>query len=158
MTSYSVNQWCPSLLTHICVISLHNELSNPLIGTYLWSCSRCSDHWVTYASVWRRRKAHADGFVIIPNCRGWHTALNTNPIQYWFMKTGGNHWMDKRWPYYSWPPGLLFNSSPHGQNGCHFADDNSNAFSWMKSFVFWLNFHWSLFLRVQLTITQHWFR
>ena len=34
----------------------------------------------------------------------------------------------------------------------------SNAFSWMKYFVFWLKFHWSLFLRVQLTITQHWFR
>ena len=27
----------------------------------------------------------------------------------------------------------------------------SDAFSWMKSFVFWLKFHWSLFLRVQLT-------
>ena len=26
----------------------------------------------------------------------------------------------------------------------------SNAFSWMKSFVFWLKFYWSLFLRVQL--------
>ena len=27
----------------------------------------------------------------------------------------------------------------------------------MKIFVFWLKFHWSMFLRVQLTITQHWF-
>ena len=27
----------------------------------------------------------------------------------------------------------------------------SNAFLWMKSFVFWFEFHWSLFLRVQLT-------
>ena len=26
----------------------------------------------------------------------------------------------------------------------------SDAFSWMKSFVFWLKFHWSLLLRVQL--------
>ena len=34
----------------------------------------------------------------------------------------------------------------------------SGAFSWMKSFVFWLKFHWSLFLKVQLTISQHWFR
>ena len=34
----------------------------------------------------------------------------------------------------------------------------SDAFFWMKSFVFWLKFHWSLFLIVQLTITQHWFR
>ena len=34
----------------------------------------------------------------------------------------------------------------------------SHGFLWMKSFVFRLKFHWSLFLRVQLTITQHWFR
>ena len=34
----------------------------------------------------------------------------------------------------------------------------SNAFSWMKMLEFWFNFHWSLFLRVQLTIIQHWFR
>ena len=31
----------------------------------------------------------------------------------------------------------------------------SDAFSWTNSFVFWLKFPWSLFLRVQLTITQH---
>ena len=34
----------------------------------------------------------------------------------------------------------------------------SSAFSWMKMFEFWLKFHWSLFLRAQLTIFQHWFR
>ena len=34
----------------------------------------------------------------------------------------------------------------------------SDTFSWMKRFVFWLKFHWSLFFRDQLTITQHWFR
>ena len=32
----------------------------------------------------------------------------------------------------------------------------SNAFSWMKIFEFQLKFHWNLFLRVQLTIFQHW--
>ena len=32
----------------------------------------------------------------------------------------------------------------------------SIAFSWMKMLEFWLNFHWSLFLRVQLTMaTSH---
>ena len=35
---------------------------------------------------------------------------------------------------------------------------SSNAFSWMKVYEFRLRFHWSLFLRVQLTIFQHWFR
>ena len=34
----------------------------------------------------------------------------------------------------------------------------SSAFSWMKMFEFHLRFHWSLFLRVQLTIFHHWFR
>ena len=50
------------------------------------------------------------------------------------------------------------NSSPPGQNGCHFTDDIWDAFSWMKNFASWLKFHWSFLLRVQLTITQHWFR
>ena len=34
----------------------------------------------------------------------------------------------------------------------------SNAFSSTKNFVFWFEFHWNLFLRVQLTKSQHWFR
>ena len=37
------------------------------------------------------------------------------------------------------------------QNNYHFADD-------MKLFELRLRFHWSLFLRVQLAIFQHWFR
>ena len=34
----------------------------------------------------------------------------------------------------------------------------SNAFSWMNKVPFWRKFHRSLFLRVHLTKTQHWFR
>ena len=34
----------------------------------------------------------------------------------------------------------------------------SNAFSCKKSFVFWFEFQWSLFLRIQLITFQHWFR
>ena len=34
----------------------------------------------------------------------------------------------------------------------------SHVFSWMKSLAFWFKFHWSLFLRVKLTISQNWFR
>ena len=33
-----------------------------------------------------------------------------------------------------------------------------NAFSSMKLYEVWLRFHWSLFLRVQWTIFQHWFQ
>ena len=34
----------------------------------------------------------------------------------------------------------------------------SNGFSWMKMFEYWLKFHWNLFLRIQLTIFEHWLR
>ena len=43
---------------------------------------------------------------------------------------------------------LFINSSPPGQNGHCFQTIFSDAFSWMKSFVFWLKFHRSLFLSV----------
>ena len=33
-----------------------------------------------------------------------------------------------------------------------------STFSWMKMVEFRLKVHWSLFLRVELTIFQHWFR
>ena len=33
-----------------------------------------------------------------------------------------------------------------------------NTFSWMKMWEFRAKFHWSLFLGVQLAISQHWFR
>ena len=34
----------------------------------------------------------------------------------------------------------------------------SNAFHWPKMFQLWLNFHWTMFLKFQLTINQHWIR
>ena len=34
----------------------------------------------------------------------------------------------------------------------------SNAFSRMRSFVYWFEFHWSLFLRFPSTISQYWSR
>ena len=33
-----------------------------------------------------------------------------------------------------------------------------NTFSWIKSCVLWLEFHWNLFLSVQLAISHHWSR
>ena len=33
----------------------------------------------------------------------------------------------------------------------------SDAFLWMKNFVFWFEFHWRLFPMLQLMIIQHWF-
>ena len=51
------------------------------------------------------------------------------------------------------------NWSPPGQEGRRFADDILICnFVNENSCVFIKNFHWCLFLRVPLTMTQHWFR
>ena len=50
------------------------------------------------------------------------------------------------------------NSHPLDKMAAISQPTDSNEFLWMKMFVFWSKFHWSLFLRVQLTISQHWFR
>ena len=52
----------------------------------------------------------------------------------------------------------LLNTLRPRQNGCHFADDIFKCIFMNKMFEFWLKCHWSLFLRVQLTIFHHWFR
>ena len=48
-------------------------------------------------------------------------------------------------------------SSP-GKNDCHFAHDIFRCISWMKSVVFWFEFHWNMFLGIQFSITRHWLR
>ena len=52
----------------------------------------------------------------------------------------------------------LVNTLRPRQNGRHFWTTFSNAFYWMKMFELRLKFHWSTYLRVQLTIPQQWFR
>ena len=74
-----------------------------------------------------------------PICPGLNVLNNFDNIC--ILHSGSHHWYR--------------NTSPPGQSGRHFTDD---TFSWMKNFVVWLKFHWSLFVRVQLTIPQHWFR
>ena len=47
---------------------------------------------------------------------------------------------------------LPFNSSPPGQNGRHFGRQQFQMHFLALKFEFWLKFHWSLFVSVQLTI------
>ena len=44
------------------------------------------------------------------------------------------------------------------RNRRHFADDIFKFIFLHEMHEFWLKFHWSVFLRVQFTIFQHWFR
>ena len=54
--------------------------------------------------------------------------------------------------------GIHINSYPPDKMAAISQTTYSNACSQMKNFVFWFEFHWTLFLRAQLTIFQHWFR
>ena len=45
-----------------------------------------------------------------------------------------------------------------GQNGGHFTDDIFRLIFVNDKFCILIKVHWNLFLRVQLTISQHWFR
>ena len=49
--------------------------------------------------------------------------------------------------------------SPHGQNGCHFADNDFKCIFWRKTFVFWFKFHWydgDWIIRSYSTINSLW--
>ena len=47
---------------------------------------------------------------------------------------------------------------PPGQNGRRFADDIFRCIFVNENFIVWFKFHWSMFLRDQLTIIKHEFR
>ena len=54
---------------------------------------------------------------------------------------------------------LVINGSRHQQNGRHSADDTSKLIFFKDSFfLFWYTVHWSLFVIIQITISQHWLR
>ena len=85
----------------------------------------------------------------------------------WFDGTVSNvmHLLSN-WDIYGWDHvgqlvPALFNPLTHwGRDKLDaiFYTTFSNGFSWMKMCEFRLEFHWSLFLRFQLIIFQHWLR
>ena len=83
-------------------------------------------------------------------------------IQYHGRLVGrcGNIWLAIVMPKYNLPL-VLFSGLTHwdrNKMAATFQTIFSNTYSWMKIYEIGLRFHWSLFLRVQLTIFQHWFR
>ena len=60
------------------------------------------------------------------------------------------HWSILVWKHSYFP----FTHWSQDKMAAIFQKTFSNAFSWMKIYEFQLEFHWSLFLRVQLTIFQ----
>ena len=65
------------------------------------------------------------------------------------------------WPTYIRGKQGIFSITHWGRKKwtpCHRRHSQVHLKSWMKMFELWSKFHWSLFLRVQLTILHNWFR
>ena len=78
----------------------------------------------------------------------WETITNIYSIYYIIL---GHHGIINR--------GIsILNSSSTGQNGRRSTDDIFQCIFVNEVFVFWFQFHWSLFLRVQLALREHWLR
>ena len=71
----------------------------------------------------------------------WHQG--DRPWWWWLLKGIGDSYMLTH-PLDKWPPSRRQYFQMH--------------FAWMNTFVFWFEFHWSLFPRVQLTVSQNWIR
>ena len=80
--------------------------------------------------------------------------IKTQSICWWFEMLWRCCYIDLMWPNKY----RLLTHWGRDEMTAIFQTTLSNEFSWMKMYQFRLIFRWSLFLRVQLTVLQHWFR
>ena len=95
----------------------------------------------------------------------YHIALSGhNESAHWCLSKLGRPWQTAGWKAFNWTNVLTrwfkthFNSLRPKQMDAISQTTFSSICFLMKMFGFRLKFHWSLFLRTQLTIIQHWFR
>ena len=105
----------------------------------------------TWINGWvNNRRAHYDVTVMMSRTSGPLCGL---------VAAVHNKLIDLEAQHFKWGPDILktmLNTLRPRQNGVHIADDLFKCI-FLNGNV-WLNFHRSLFLRVQLTIFQHWFK
>ena len=85
-------------------------------------------------------------FSIAAELNRWRAIRHPSVGGDWGLFKGGGHLQ---------PCGWVLNTLRPRQNGRHFADDIFACIFFSEN---WLNFHWNMFARVQLTIIQHWVR
>ena len=134
----------------------HSGRYNRLLSEYL--CGVCS-LWFTCLSANINKQLLAASARYVIEMRMLfrkHSLLNVPTPQYahalWSMASQSIQIT------YSEAPTSVINTLRPRQNGRHFADDTSNSIFVNENVSISIEFHWSLFLRVQLTIFQHWFR
>ena len=133
----------------------------PVVRSNFWNDSNCSAYMVADIGCCIRNISPVKpncvicvtyvcgGYMTIGSqCSGWPSCV----VLQWSSPTGRFH---RNIPA-SAPEGL--NYLPSDKMTAIVQAAFSNAFLWMKRFMLWFEFHWILFLKVQLAINQHWFR
>ena len=104
--------------------------------------------------------AYFDVIVMMSHCQIYYFVMAAcSRMQFLLIFLQSLEWFSSMgWPFLKSSERQIstFNTLKWIQNGCNFADDTFKYTEWDLEFQ--LNFHLSLFLRVQLTIFQLWFR
>ena len=126
----------------------------------------------TGINVWRFSNPHPwkDDWSILHNQSSWSQTSNMHcsfPVE-WVLSIAGKDRPSRvpvkaqwgGWGLEQWPTKVRAGLTHWGQDKIDAISQTtfSSAFSWIKIYEFRLIFHCNLFLRVPLTIFQHWFR
>ena len=166
LTTYSTKFRSVIILMIICLHSLHLRIVPWITKAYFFTASILHD---VYISLYKYQK-HGHGSLIFNTIRDFCCIFCLYfGVFCWLFGVFLHQCNCVCHP-------LLMESSSVGMTlGCYFDSHDlthwgrgkmdaisqttfSSAFSWMKMFEFLFKFHWNLFLTVQLTIFQHWFR
>ena len=149
-TSHYLNEWWYILLTHIYVTLPQ------WVKRFLWHYLKAALYWLPPGNLWNPTPCLPYSTFIIT----YNLACN---LQFCWMVTTGQLYPQqlrgRSVNHSCCQPGLK-GASPQQHGGLNKMADNlqttfPNVFAWMKIIIFWFTskFHWSLFLRVSLTIS-----
>ena len=118
----------------------------------------CRWHFEMHFFKWKWTHFHSNlNSRYVTNASGNGLVLNrNNPVHGPMLGSSIPHWVNELVPGKT--ADNIINSSHLDKMAAISQTLYSDAFSWMKMYKFQLRFHWTLFLRVQLTIFQYWFR
>ena len=127
-------------------------------------CLKCCGLMMPYGitdlgKVWNRQWLLSTKALHKPYCQVhyWKQTSVKSYFKFKFFLWGKRIWKCSLLPFYFGFHGST-SLSPLDKMAAFSLTIFSNAFSWMRSFIFQLEFHRDLFVRVQLTLSQHWFR
>ena len=119
---------------------------------YVQAISYCSDPWTLPLIIFPRLILRRPK--LMPNIKWFLLLIFENVNKKWIKIVIGSF----KKPILAWGQEVIISALTHlslDKMAAILQTVFSDAFSWMKIFIFWSEFHWSLFLAVQLAITQH---